>query len=425
MKRFIFSILFCWLIIVVNAQTREIAQKSKSIDARGMAELDLDLRNISLVVAHSKDQRVHMEYKGVFNNYSQKETKAKMDQLQFEFQKKGNQLRLRAKVSDHWQRVLMDRDFMILKDSASVAQRRAANIFHRGFAHKKPLAKPNQIYDKSKVRRQDSTIGIWRMLEQYNTSLTDSSMQNIKRPKVSLQQMQLEIERHYQHIDLMPSRFRQYDTAVRQKMKPHAKFSKLVLYLRIPKSLSLKVFGVHIDMYIPEEMEQEIRFKGEFSSIYAQSLKHPKNHIELDYGELYTHSLQGKLRLNSVQTTIGKLQEAKIRSVSSSFSIGETHKGIEWEDFNSILSIYEVSRDFGKMKLIGHYSKLHFYDSQWEYAIKAFGNHCKVYSELGAIQLGDQERDRDYLMFHKKRKHKKPYAGLIDLHIKNSLVYMN
>lgn len=327
-----FLIVITFLPLTINSQTHQVYKES--FDSKAFETLNLDLKNLYILIEKSDDNKVHFDYTIEFKNYSEKEIKSVLRNASITGTIEYNELKLKSK-SDN-------------AVSSSV------------YSFENPIT-----FELNKKHSTQNEKRLYRKSKQFFLNLEYSYEEKAKN-----------FLKNINEID---------DKGKKKKINTkNIKILKTNFIIKVPDHLKYFIITQNSNLNFNIDLLSPVTIRSENSSFKFKKIAHPSNSIHLKKGKLSANTIEGgNYFFDSVKDVkIVEINSVKLKSEFSDLKIGEIGSYVEIEDFNSKFWIHNFKQDFGIFKMKLEYSEINiFYPENSDYTLKTFGHSTKHISK--------------------------------------------
>lgn len=366
MKQLHYNILALFLIVSCSVMSQKKMVYKKSIEAKEISFLELDLKNIPLQISLSLDDTIHAVFSMEFENYSVNEFKTEIKKLKVNFKKESKKI------------------LLSIKNKTVISKR--SYSYNSGFVINKDFWDEKQEQKTQKRKSKKEIVSLIRAAEITKVgSLMAGIIKQVKNDK-------------------------------------NTKIKKASFILKVPKHLILSIQAEESRIVL--EHEETTNLSLNLSDGSFQGRKMINSIIEVKDGSLKIEKVEGgKIKLkNASKSLIGSATNTDIEAESSKIEIGEIEKNVKIQDFNSEFFLYNFSSDFGQFNLAGEYSKIHFYEPKDDYEMNAVGHDTTFHFGKSTVISQPSKSNKKSKMMDRKPKTKDP-SGNINFNIVHSIFY--
>jgi len=374
MKPFKFKLLMLMLITSTLMFAQSELIYSKSFDTNSSTTAIFNLKNTTVAIEESKDNKIHFDYKIEFSNYSKKEVKSFLDNIKVEAVMFENNVTLNANsatqvMSESYE---IDSPFGISLDS---------DIF-------KTKKSETEIHRKSK----DSIIKL----------VNDNGRNALKSLKV------FDENKNEKPLDL-------------SKVKMYK--SKFIV--KLPKSVKLKINAKESQVTFNDDHTSELSVTLAKGFLTAKKLFNPHNKIKIENASFKSEELIGGTYdfISVTNGLIGSVTEVNFNSELSKIQIGEIQKNVTITDFNSEYWFYNWSTNFERFDLFSQYSKIHYFYPETDHSLKVVGNNTVNYLGETKIVMQPTKNGEKFRMMERKVRGDGIFSGAINIDISDGVIY--
>jgi len=196
------------------------------------------------------------------------------------------------------------------------------------------------------------------------------------------------------------------------------------LIIKVPSSLKFTINGRKSFITLNELINGELSINLKGGKLRAKNLQNVKRVKIVDAGFEVEEIKNGIFNLSSVRSgKIGSIKNASITSEFSKIEIGEVKERVVINDFNSEYKFYNFSSNFKQFDLFSEYSKVHIFDSEFDYSFKVIGNNTVFYNGETAISMQPTKNGEKFTMIEKKSNNVNSFGGHINMDIIHGAIY--
>jgi len=196
------------------------------------------------------------------------------------------------------------------------------------------------------------------------------------------------------------------------------------LIIKVPSSLKFTINGRKSFITLNELINGELSINLKGGKLRAKNLQNVKRVKIVDAGFEVEEIKNGIFNLSSVRSgKIGSIKNASITSEFSKIEIGEVKERVVINDFNSEYKFYNFSSNFKQFDLFSEYSKVHIFDSEFDYSFKVIGNNTVFYNGETAISMQPTKNGEKFTMIEKKSNDVNSFGGHINMDIIHGAIY--
>lgn len=365
-KTFIFLIVFTPTTIF--CQTKSVF--NTSFDVKNTDKLELNIDNIPLQIKESSDDKIHIDFKITFHNYSNKEQDSVIQQIHLEKINKGSLLKMK-----------------IFSDQ--------------------------EMYRRQHTANKKMTEEFLKIFKNFITNSFLSSKPMTK--KEFLQEYQLEEERNREY-------FGEHKKDVLEKRG--GKYQENLFTVFIPKRLvnSIKMEAKHCKFNFDQEVLKNVDIFADGGYMKIRKIEGSKI-IRFNGSSFIRETENSELTIRScVRNRIGGVKKTTVKIDESTLEIGEIGEDVKITDFNSKIYLYNFNEKFEKFNLEGEYSTIFFYEPKQDYSMTCYGNNTKFYFKNNDTDVVSKSSiaGRKSKIMERKPKRDKPFSGDINFDITNT-----
>lgn len=325
----------CITSIAVEAQRENVY--SKVFDTNRLSTLKLTLENSTVHIETSDDGKIYIDYFIEFDNFSEKERRKRVDEIEVNSEIKENQIQIFANSLNEINKVTWNYDGP------------GELIFDYSYTLKKNKKK---IFRKSK----------------------DSIIAEIGYQKYTFKPMAFDGKRF---------KVKERDGTIRNLRKKNLKISRSSFRIRIPRHIGVSINAQNANIRMGEDIINDLALDIHKGSFKAKNLNNELNYVKINDANFKVEEINGgEYNLNNVRNgLIGSLSNVNIISEFSKIEIGEIRAGAIITDFNSTYWFHNWSKDFKNFEMNAEYSKISLFHPETiiggrnNFMLNTFGYH--------------------------------------------------
>ncbi|MEY8848899.1 hypothetical protein AB9K26_08785 [Psychroserpens sp. XS_ASV72] len=329
--------------VIANAQHQNIFSKTLDVDTNAIFKMDL--RNTSVQIEESFDQKIHIEYNIAFKKHNKKEIDKIISGIQVDVFKKDGAYTLKVDSED----------------------KMSSQVYHLESSFGVTLENIDVLFDSKTSKPKKSKEELIKKLEE---ELSFDNGEN---------------NRFFESL----LKYKEDGTTEKVNLES-LKSYKLNFVVKIPKSLELKLNLRHSQVEFGFLATNKIACESDHSTIRSHGFQNDDSWFKIERGSFKVNQiLGGRFAFKDLdKVVIGTLNDAVINSEFSKFHIIEIGKNNIINDFNSEYWLYNFSEQMGRFTVNAEYSKVNaFYpEDHSNFLLKTFGYATVHYTGKARIE---------------------------------------
>ncbi|CAL2062559.1 hypothetical protein [Tenacibaculum sp. 190524A05c] len=370
MKPLLFKISMFFVCFSLNSQIKTVFYES--INASQLNTLELAIKNIPLDVKKSYDDKVRIDFKLEFKNFSEREIDSVINQIELNNRIENKKLILKINSKEE-----------ISKRSVYIHERITNKEMQK--LMNKILKSYTQYNSKKKTKKE-----IIEKHNKFRQELTDYA---------SLEEKELR----------------------NKKNKLMKSFFTLYLPEKLLNNLNVKAKRCRFDFSDLELKNLDLFVDDSYLNI----LKLSNSKITCWNGSTFLGEVESSVIIGRSTTSImiGEIANSNLITEYTKVEIGEIGKYNDIKDFNSKFYFYNYNDKFEKFDFKGEYSTIYFYESDLDYDMSCYGYDTTYFIDKDTIVSQPSKTGKKSKMMERKRKNNKPYSGEVNFDIVHTKFY--